>query len=137
MTNLICKDPMPTLMPDRPAPPNHKLARAVSLLDALHDEFGLPYRQVAQIIGANESTLHRWRSGDSAPSLAHERTLRALREFVAEFRDMFGRATDDGREWLVTSVPALGDREPLSLLVEGRVERVTALLGRGNRGEAA
>jgi putative toxin-antitoxin system antitoxin component (TIGR02293 family) len=128
---------MPTLAtPDQPTS-GRKLTRTLSLLDALHDEFGLPYRQIAQIIGANESTLHRWRSGDSAPSLAHERTLRALREFVAEFRDMFSRSLDDGRDWLTTSVPALGNRDPLGLLMEGRVERVTALLGRANRGEAA
>ncbi len=125
------------LAPDQPVPSSHKLARVLFVLDTLHDEAGLSYRQVAQIVGANESTLHRWRSGNSVPSLAHERTLRALREFVAEFRDMFGRAVEDGREWLITAVPALGDREPLSLLAEGRVERVTALLGRANRGEAA
>jgi uncharacterized protein (DUF2384 family) len=63
--------------------------------------------------------------------------LRALNEFITEFTDMFGAVGSEGRAWLATPVPALSNLEPLDLLLSGKIERVTALLGRANRGEAA
>lgn len=128
---------MATASAHRSATIERPLTAKLRVLDMLNEKLGLPHRQVAQIVGVNESTLHRWRSGDSTPSPSHIRTLGGLAEFTVEFHDMFGRAIADGREWLQTPLPALGGREPLSLLLEGRVERVTALLGRANRGEPA
>jgi hypothetical protein len=48
---------------------------------------------------------------------------------------MFGNAAQDGQEWLNDMLPSFDGRTPLSLLLEGRIERVTTILGRANRGE--
>lgn len=112
-------------------------ARSLRPINILHEDLQLPFRQVAQIAGVNESTLHRWRAGRSTPSPTHERTLRALNEFITEFIEMFGTGSPEGRTWLTTPIPALGNLEPLDLLLAGKIERVSALLGRANRGEAA
>jgi uncharacterized protein (DUF2384 family) len=60
-----------------------------------------------------------------------------LNEFLTEFIEMFGNGSTEGRTWLTTPIPALDNLEPLDLLLAGKIERVTALLGRANRGEAA
>jgi hypothetical protein len=48
---------------------------------------------------------------------------------------MFSGAPQDGEEWLNDPLPSLDGRTPLSLLFEGRIERITMILGRANRGE--
>lgn len=110
----------------------HTLATQLGYVEDAHDALGLTYRQLAAAIGADESTLHRWRSGESEPRSIFRTRMDALHEFQQELLDAVpARAA---REWLRTPVPALSGRRPLDLLEEGRIEPLTRLLMRINLG---
>ena len=81
---------------------------------------------------ADESTLHRWRSGGD-PSPVFSARLEALEEFLAELQETF-REPQDAREWLDTEVPALKGRRPIEVIGEGRIEVLTGLLYALNAG---
>jgi transcriptional regulator with XRE-family HTH domain len=110
----------------------HTLASQLRYVEEAHDALGLTYRQLAAAIGADESTLHRWRSGESEPRSVFLSRMDALHEFQQELFDtVTPRAA---REWLRAPVPALDGRRPLDLLEEGRIEPLTRLLMRMNLG---
>lgn len=94
---------------------------------------GLTYKQIAQAIRADESTFHRWRSGESEPSPVFLARLEAMAEFLRELNDTF-RRREDAQSWLGASVPALKGKRPLDLLLEGRVETLTGVLYALNSG---
>jgi uncharacterized protein (DUF2384 family) len=108
------------------------LATQLRYVEAAHDALGLTYRQIAAAIGADESTLHRWRSGESEPRSVFRSRMDALHEFQQELLDAVSPRA--AREWLRTPVPALDGRRPLDLLEEGRIELLTRLLMRINLG---
>jgi transcriptional regulator with XRE-family HTH domain len=93
---------------------------------------GLTYREIAASLGADESTLHRWRAGTSAPRPVFRQRMAALREMREELSAVM--RPEDGAAWLRTPSPALDGRSPSELLVEGRIEAVTRLLLRLNLG---
>lgn len=95
---------------------------------------GLTYREIAASLGADESTLHRWRSGTSAPRSVFLSRMDALREMREEL--LAAMPPRAAAEWLRTPVPALDGRRPAELLIEGRIEPVTRLLLRLNLGTA-
>ena len=108
------------------------LATQLRYVEDAHDVLGLTYRQIAAAVGADESTLHRWRSGDSAPRSIFLSRMDALREFQQELLETMH--ADAARTWLQTPVPALDGRAPAALLEEGRIEPLTRLLIRLNVG---
>ncbi len=101
------------------------LPRQLATIEEAHDALGLSYREIAQVLKANESTLHRWRSGEVEPSPVFLDRLEALQEFLTELRRTFKDA-DAAQRWLSREVPALDSQIPLQLLLEGRIERLTA-----------
>jgi transcriptional regulator with XRE-family HTH domain len=110
----------------------HTLAAQLRYVEEAHDALGLTYRQLAAAISADESTLHRWRSGESEPRSVFLSRMDALHEFQQELLDVVPHAK--ARGWLRTSVPALDGRRPVDLLEEGRIETLTRLLMRMNLG---
>jgi hypothetical protein len=105
------------------------MASQVTLLPAIDEAattLGLNFKQVAQVIRADESTLHRWRKGEKEPSPVFLARLEALDEFVATLKS----TVQPGyiRAWLNTPVPALEGKTPRSLLLEGQIEKLTGLL---------
>ncbi len=52
-------------------------------LEAAHRELGLSYDDIARALGANASSLHRWRAGDTGPSRVFRHGLAALAELTA------------------------------------------------------
>lgn len=108
------------------------LAMQLRYVEAAHDALALTYRQIAAAVGADESTLHRWRSGESDPRSVFRSRMDALHEFQQELLDTVSPRA--AREWLRTPVPALDGRRPLDLLEEGRIELLTRLLMRINLG---
>ena len=110
------------------------LSPHVRAIENAHEYLGLSYQKIAEAIKADESTLHRWRSGGE-PSPVFAARLEALEEFLAELRETF-RQAQDAREWLATEVPALKDRRPIDLVGEGRLEILTGLLYALNSGMA-
>jgi transcriptional regulator with XRE-family HTH domain len=108
--------------------------RELEIVEQVRDGLGLQLKQIATIVGADESTLHRWLSGTSSPRPIYISRLTALREFYGELRDAFS-SLDVARRWLWEKHPApFGGRTPVELLFDGRLERVTALLWNMNNG---
>ena len=87
----------------------------------------LTYSGVAQAINANESTLHRWRSGQSRPTTGFRLRLVALSELI----DALERAypdPDQARAWLDQPLSCLVGRTPRDVLEEGRPDLLTGIL---------
>lgn len=101
-------------------------------VEEAHDVLDLTYSQVATVLGADESTLHRWRAGETEPRSVFLTRMEALHEFQSELLDAL--TSDNARKWLRQSLPALDGRTPLSLLGEGKIEPLTRLLIQVNLG---
>lgn len=108
------------------------LARHLKPIEDAHDLLGLTYKRISAALLADESTLHRWRSGDAEPSPVYLGRLRALGEFVSELLETV--TSEGAREWLTTEVPALGGERPVDLLDRGGIEPLTRLLLQINLG---
>lgn len=87
---------------------------------------GLTLKQVAQAVKADESTLHRWRTG-STPSPVFLSRLEALDDLVGEMRRTF-RDREAARGWLEREVPALDGQTPMEVLLSGGAEKLTGIL---------
>lgn len=98
----------------------------VQAIEEAHDYLGLPYHKLAKAIKADESTLHRWRSGGE-PSPVFSARLEALEELLVQLRETFQRR-EDARRWLERKIPALKQKRPIDLISEGRIEVLTGLL---------
>lgn len=92
---------------------------------------GLDYREIAQAVQADESTLYRWRQGQ-APTAIYLSRLERLEELVREIqRTMRPEAI---RDWLDRPVPALEEHTPRSMVLRGRSETVLGFLFALNAG---
>ncbi|CAN5686380.1 MAG: DUF2384 domain-containing protein [Gemmatimonadota bacterium] len=94
---------------------------------------GLTLKQIAQAVNADESTLHRWRSGVMMPSPVFLARLEALDELAREMRSAF-RNEEYARQWLLREIPSLKGRRPIDLILEGRAETLTGMLYALNSG---
>lgn len=103
------------------------LARQLRAVEEAHDRLDLTYREIARALRADESTLHRWRAGDTEPSPVFLHRLEILGEFLRELTRTF-RSDEAARDWLDRNVPDLDGRTPREVLVSGRMEWLTALL---------
>ena len=99
----------------------------VPAVDETHRALALTYKQIASILRVDEGRLKRWRSGKSVPSRAFLNRLENLDEFLAEVRATFG-TSNAPRRWIRARAPEFNDHRPLDLLLDGRIERVTAAL---------
>jgi transcriptional regulator with XRE-family HTH domain len=108
------------------------LISQLQYIDEAHEMLGLTWRQLAGALGADESTLHRWRSGESEPRAVYVSRMEALKEFQTELFDAM--RPEPAREWLNIEVPSLGGRRPIDLLMEGNIEPLTRIMMRLNMG---
>jgi uncharacterized protein (DUF2384 family) len=108
------------------------LSPHVRAIESAHEYLGLSYQKLAEALKADESTLHRWRSGGE-PSPVFAARIEALEEFLVELRETFRRPRA-AQDWLETEVPALRGRRPIDLIGEGRLEVLTGLLYALNSG---
>lgn len=109
------------------------LPSALRFVERAHDELGLTYRELADALHADESTLHRWRNGDSTPSPVFMDRLDALGELLDEIQATF-RDLDAARRWLERPVEALDEQRPRDVLLQGKLERLTLVLRSLNLG---
>lgn len=112
------------------------ITEELDIVDQVHQDLGLQLKQIAAIIGADESTLHRWLSGmtPNGPRKVYLSKLSALHEFYTELKDAFS-SLEASRRWLWESRPqSFAGKTPLELLLAGKMERVTALLWSLNNG---
>lgn len=96
-------------------------------IEQAHERLDLSYREIASALRADESTVHRWRTGATEPSPVFLDRLEALEELLRELDRTF-RSPDDARAWLDRKVRQLGGQRPRELLLKGRMERVTGIL---------
>jgi hypothetical protein len=102
----------------------------LEIVELTHRDLGLQYKQIARIVGADESTLHRWMSGTtpSGPRQVYRSRLAALRELYDELRAAF-RSFEAARKWFWEDrPPSFRGATPAELVLDGRIERVTGLL---------
>jgi transcriptional regulator with XRE-family HTH domain len=115
-------------LPTGPSPAGPHL----EALEAAHRELGLSYDEIAQALGANASSLHGWRAGDTGPSPVFRHRLAALAELTAAVRGLRRRpGTRTVAAWLdapAVEVPGLGGERPRASLAAGQLERLAALV---------
>lgn len=109
------------------------LPRQLEAAEQAHDRLDLSYDEVAAALRANPSSLHRWRSAEVEPSPVFLDRLEALGELMAALRRTF-RSDAKARDWFAQPVPAFGKQSPRELLLDGRIERITAALEALNTG---
>lgn len=100
---------------------------AVAAIERAHRTLRLTYSEIAHAITANETTLHRWRSGQSRPTAVFRLRLLALSELI----DLLERAhpePDQARAWLDLPLSYLDGRVPRRVLEEGRPDLLTGIL---------
>lgn len=118
---------MATLTPSSTRSVAADIQRALRTIEDVRSKLDLTYKQIALIVAADESTLHRWRAEESEPSRAHLRALMSLREFTAELLRTFSNPSE-ARDWLTTRNQGFGNQRPVEILLEGKIERLTANL---------
>jgi uncharacterized protein (DUF2384 family) len=109
------------------------LVPQIGIIEDAHEQLGLTYREVADAVQAQESTVHRWRRGDVAPTAVFLGRLNALGDLLSELHRTFANPAD-AREWLDRSIPALKQRTPRDLVLSGQMDRITGLLYALNAG---
>ncbi|MCU0634752.1 MAG: DUF2384 domain-containing protein [Gemmatimonadaceae bacterium] len=90
----------------------------------------LGHQEMADVLGVDQSTYWRWRSGESAPRGAMTRArLVQFTELLELLRRLFD-GPDVARTWLRDATPASlgGKQTPLEAMRAGRIDRVLAIL---------
>ncbi len=88
----------------------------------------LEWGDLAAVIGVDQSTLYRWRHGESVPRPLAVSRLAQLDELVQMLQRLFA-GPDLARTWLKTATPEmLGGDTPLDTMRAGRIDRVLTLL---------
>lgn len=100
--------------------------RISGIMDA-RTYLGLSMKELAQVVGCDESTVHRWQGGASAPSRVFQTRLAGVIELVAQMSATFPSAAA-GREWLQRPLPQLEGVRPVEHLMAGRAELLTGLI---------
>lgn len=100
---------------------------SLDVVEHVHRVLGFTYKEIAEVIAADESSLHRWRRGDARPSAVFRRQIAALGRCL----DLMERTFSDweaARVWLGTRCPGLDGARPAQVLLAGEIDRVTPLL---------
>jgi len=109
------------------------LAPQLQYVEEAHEKLGLTYRQIAGALGADESTLHRWRSGESEPRAVSLSRMEALHELQTELMETM--RPEAARRWIHESRPqSLSGSRPIDLITRGEIEPVMRILLRLNLG---
>lgn len=102
-------------------------ATAVTTIEHAHRVLGLTYIELARALAADESTLHRWRSGYTVPSPVFETRLAGLAELLAALERVFPD-WNAATAWLQAPLGEIGGREPRALLLQGRCDVILGIL---------
>ena len=105
----------------------------IGIIEDAHEQLGLTYREVAEVVQAQESTVHRWRRGDVPPTPVFLGRLNALGDLLAELHRTFADPAD-ARAWLDRPNIAMHQRTPRELVLSGQMDRVTGMLYALNAG---
>ena len=105
------------------------------VLNRAHAKLRLGWREIGQIIGVDESTMHRWKSGTSRPRPMAVARIALFEELITLLNRVFA-GPDVARKWLTEKRPAgLGGSDtPMDVMRGGRLDRVVSLLNYLARG---
>lgn len=95
-------------------------------LNAIRQRGGMRSREVAQLLDTTPQTVSRWQTGKVAPQpdrLERLLTLEWLVEELAQFYE-----PDEARLWLFARNRLLNGDTPASLIQQGRVDEVLAII---------
>ena len=107
----------------------------LSGLEHFKRQLDLDWDDVAEIVGVDRSTLHRWLSGEASPQPLAWSRLAEIGDVLQALHRTFA-GPDLAREWLRSARPkGLGGRStPLEIMKAGRIDRVLGLLQSLGRG---
>lgn len=98
------------------------------IVEAAHDRLGLSYAEIADVLGADESSLHRWRKGGRGPASIFSRQIAALGRCLEQMHSSF--SDDELRAWATTKSAALDGASPKAALMAGEIDRVALAIHR-------
>jgi uncharacterized protein (DUF2384 family) len=101
--------------------------RISDVITSAHEVFGIEYTTMSRLANVDRRTVLRWKERSHEPSSTARQNLLPLLQLTRLLQEVF-RTSEDAREWLRSSVPALGDRIPVDLLREGRIRPVVRVL---------
>jgi len=112
-----------------PMPTTVAASTEIETLEEARERLGLGWAEISAIVGVNESTIHRWRSGASAPRPMARSRITQVQELLDLLRRLFA-GPDLARQWLANKRPKSlgGNATPLSVMLNGRIDRVLTLL---------
>jgi len=112
---------------DLRAPMYTEAASGQNTVDRARTILGLTQSEIADALRANESTLHRWRTGESRPTAVYATRLAALNDLIDAIQ-LLARTPSEMARWLNTPDAAFGGRTPRHLIRDGRCEFVLGAL---------
>lgn len=92
-----------------------------------HEDLDLAYREIGLAVEADERTVRRWVGREVSPRGRHRAKLEEFRELRHLLRVVF-ESEEEAHGWLHSSVPAFRGRSPISLIREGKIQRVVEAL---------
>lgn len=101
------------------------IARAKELLE-------LETKDVANVLGCTSGTLNRWRRGAQNPSKRYLKRLELLDAFLHQLQKS-ARSRRRAREWFDERVPALGNRRPRDVFMQGNLAHLVVYLRQHER----
>jgi hypothetical protein len=100
----------------------------LGMLERVRSKLELEWIDLAQIVGVDQSTLYRWRQGESSPRPIAMSRLVQLGELMEMLKRLFA-GPDLARQWLKSAKPeSLNGDTPLDVMRKGRIDRVLTLL---------
>jgi transcriptional regulator with XRE-family HTH domain len=98
-------------------------------LERLREKLELDWVDLADTIGVDQSTLFRWRRGESSPRPMAWTRLEQLKELMQVLQRVFA-GSDRAREWLKAAKPEAfdGEKTPLEVMKAGRIDKVLTVL---------
>ena len=101
-------------------------AVATSLVEAIHKNAGISFRDVAQLMNTTPETVSRWRSGRVEPQPAKFKKLATLAWLAEQLADFY--EPEQAKLWLFTPQRLLGGARPADRIEMDRLEDVLALI---------
>jgi len=101
-------------------------AVATSLVESVHENAGISFRDVAQLMNTTAETVSRWRNGRAEPQAVKFKKLATLAWLAEQLAEFY--SPDEARLWLFTPQRLLGGARPADLIEEDRLDEVLALI---------
>ena len=99
----------------------------MSVLGWVEQELALTDVEIAGAFSIDRTVPDRWRTRETAPTPEQRSRIREFAQLKRFLEDTF-RTPELGRQWLRRAVPALQGRMPISVIADGDIGIVLAVL---------